>query len=336
MQPWLIILLSTIGGILALYLVCAFAFALYADGVIFGKRQQKNAAYKYFSAEELGLHAEPFKVPFGKVQLSGNLCFSGRLEDERVLVIFVHGFGAGSASYTTEISSLVRHGYAVLAYDAYGCNDSPGKSIRSFYSGVRCAVAAFDAACNDVRLKGLKKVFCGHSWGAYSALCAAGKTKVDGVVALSAFDSPVVAVVDAIGAAAGRRAKELAALSMPMFWLINFLKSGAKANARAAVAATKSGVKCLLVHGERDVTVPLSNSAARHAQGANVTSVLLRDKGHNPYNTVEAERILSSLFAAKFVSEDEKQTFFSKFDWKQATKEDDAVMGAVCDFIDAI
>ena len=336
MDLWLLCVLCTLGVIVGLYVVFGLSFAVWVDRAVFGKRQDKNVLYRYFLPEEVGLNGEDFPVVCGRTTLDGRLYYNGNLSSIPVLAIFVHGFGAGTASYTTEIASLVKQGCAVLAYDAYGCNKSRGSGIKGFAMGTECAVSAFNAACSDIRLMGKKKVFVGHSWGAYSALCALKWARADGVVALSAFDSPVRAIVDAAGLAGGKVLKELAALASPWFYLINFLKFGAKGNIRASSAAERSGVKCLVIHGKRDITVPLADSAAMHMRTPNVIVRLFDDKGHNPYNTTEAERILQSLFSSEFESNEERLTFYRRFDWTAATREDDEVMGQIYQFIDGL
>ena len=60
------------------------------------------------------------------------------------------------------------------------------------------------------------------------------------------------------------------------------------------------------------------------ANGKNITKLIAEGKGHNPYNTANAEKLLARLFSLKD---------FSEFDFKGATEEDEEVMRAVADFI---
>ena len=120
------------------------------------------------------------------------------------------------------------------------------------------------------------------------------------------------------------------------FWLcvINFFKFGAKGNTKAVKAVEKSGVKALFIHGEKDVAVPLKHSPATLAKGENITTLVLADKRHNPYNTVAAEAKLAELTGAhKFESEAEAKEYFAAFDWKAVTEEDEEVIGAIDRFI---
>lgn len=334
MDAWQIIIICVVCASVLAVIAAGLTVAVIVDRTMFGVRQDKNARYKYFTAEDFNLKGESFPVYYNGGYLSGNLYFDGELDDSNTLVIFVHGFGAGSASYTTEIASLVRRGYAVLAYDAYGCNNSEGKAIRGFYSGAECAVAACIAVRRDDRLKDKNLVLVGHSWGAYSALCASAEIKVDKVVAISAFNSPIRATLDAISMVTGRHSAVFNAFLYPWFALINMLKFGVKGNSKSAKVAEKSGAEILVIHGKRDKTVPVKNSAAVAVRGLNFSVLMFDDKGHNPYNTINAEKILSTLLTTHFADEKSMTEFCEKFDWNAATEEDDEVMNKIYAFIE--
>lgn len=334
MDAWQIVLICVACASVLAVISCGLAFAIVVDRAVFGTRQVKDARFRYFTEEDFALKGEDFPVFYSGISLSGRLYFDGALKDRDTLVIFVHGFGAGSSSYTTEIASLVRRGYAVLAYDAYGCNASQGKGIRGFYCGAECAIAAVLAARRDERLKDKRTFLVGHSWGAYSALCAASEVGVDGVVALSAFNDPVKALTDMVNSGMGRPNRVLAALVYPWFRLINAIKFGLKGNVKAAKAVIESGTPALIIHGEHDLTVPITNSAALAATGRGPKVEVLAGKAHNPYNTPDAERLLGMLLTARFADEKEERLYFDNFDWRAATEEDEGVMNEIYAFIE--
>jgi len=68
-----------------------------------------------------------------------------------------------------------------------------------------------------------------------------------------------------------------------------------------------------------------------------VTKFLDENKAHNPYNTVEAEAVLSNVSKAlsksKTMTEEERKAYFSAFDIKAATEEDEAVMSVIAEFL---
>ncbi|MDE7300985.1 MAG: hypothetical protein K2N47_02325, partial [Clostridia bacterium] len=128
--------------------------------------------------------------------------------------------------------------------------------------------------------------------------------------------------------------KRYAPFVYPFIALIFACRFGVGGNTKAAKAIEKSGAKALLIHGEKDALVPLKMSAAYLAKGENVTSVILPDKGHNPYNTVAAEAKLKELTAPKkFEKEEEERDFYASFDWNAATEEDEKVMSIIDDFV---
>lgn len=329
-MEWYYILLICIGAVV--FLLFALALAVYF--VPFRARYDKNPLLKYFTAEDFSLSATPVSV--WKNQIHGYIYRDERVADGQKLVVFCHGMGAGHAAYMTEIAYFCSQGCTVLALDSKGCGLSLGKSMRGMYEGVRTAVAAIDYAQFCGGLGGYKLFLVGHSWGGYSALCAAAERKVDGVVAMSA---PVTPVKTLYSATCGILSKPIAALLCPFWAVIEFFNFGFNGNANAARRAQKCGAPVLLIHGGQDATVSLNTSAYAAANGENITKYLAAGKRHNPYNTVAAEDLLaelsSKLATARKMSEEEKK-FFKDFDFVAATQEDGEVMNAILSFISGI
>ncbi len=332
MDTWIIILIAVLAFSVVAVAATGIAFAVVADRAVFGKRQDKDARFRYFTEEDFALKGQDFPIPYKDSSLCGRL-YEGSGVRADTLILFIHGFGAGSSSYTSEIAAFVGKGYTVIAYDAYGCNNSFGRSARGFYSGAECALAACAAVSSDERTKNKRLILVGHSWGAYSALCAAPFVGAEKVVAISAFDSPARAECNAVNMATGGNVKALSLLAMPWFYVINAFKFGLRGNTRAAKSADNSRAKVLLVQGALDTTVPLADSAAAKVKRADAERLVLSDKGHNPHNTCEAEAALSRLFTFKAATAVEEKQFFDKFDWKTATRQDGAVMDRIFAFI---
>lgn len=327
-----LIIVVAVAAVFALLFTLGPAVLIYKTA--FGHRQDKNPQFKYFTPEDFGLTVEHMPVRLYGVELAANLYTTKPVETCEKVVIFQHGFGAGSSSYMTEIAHFAKRGFAVVAVDAYGCNNSAGKSVKGFYAGAEAVIAAYIGVNCDNRLKNKPVVLVGHSWGAYSVLAACASVKVDGVVALSGFNAPAKCLCDTLKSMGG-----LGKLYAPLIYgwirLINFFRFGSKGNLKAAKAVKKSGVKTLIIHGEKDKAVGFKNSAANRVKGDNVTCLLLPDKRHNPYNTVAAEGKLSELTGAhKFESGEEAAEYFKNFDWAAVTEEDEAVMSKIDSFIE--
>ena len=324
MEAWAIALI-----VLGAIIILLFIFAIITYHAAFGKRYEKNPLLKYFTADDFNLACE--EVSIGK--LGGFIYRNDNVADEKRVVIFVHGMGPGHMAYTTEIAYFCNLGYTVLALDSLGCNLSKGKNIRGMYEGVKTAKTAIDFA--RTKFKESKLYLIGHSWGGYSVLCASAERKVDKVVAISAPSSPVKTLYEG---AAKFISKPFAAILCPFWFLINLFKYGANGNANAIKRARKNGTPTLLVHGDKDLIVTPFKAAYYGVYGENVTKFLSQNKAHNPYNTIQAEAKLaelsSSLSNARKMTEEERESYFSTFDYKAATEEDAEVMRYIADFLE--
>lgn len=294
--------------------------AFLIDRFAFGKREDANPDLKYFSAEDFNLSAESISL----LRNIRGFIYKKGVPDKDKLIIFCHGMGPGQMAYTTEIAYFCNLGYAVLAADSVGCGVSGGKKIKGMYSGAETVISAIDFA----RGSGYEKIWLvGHSWGGYSALCASAKRKVEGVVAISAPASPSKTIQDG---AAPVISRPLAAFLRPYLWMVNLLKYGAKGNSDAAKCAEKNDAPTLLIHGDCDKTVSEKNAAYFKANGKNVKKLLAAGKGHNPYNTENAEKLLYGLTLSFKNRTYDKE----KFDFAGATEEDPRVMKEIAGFIE--
>lgn len=332
-MEWYYLVLIALGVVVVFSAVTTFASALVINKAIFGGRQDKNPYFRYFTPEDFALKTQPLNVDYCGISLYSMLYTVKPVDECEKVVIFVHGFGAGSSSYMTEIAHFAKQGFAVVATDALGCNNSGGKKIKGFYAGAEAVIATFIAVKKNELLKDKKVVLVGHSWGAYSVLAASDKIGADGAVAMSAFNAPAQCVCDSLRAMGGL-VKAYSYFVHGWLWLINFFRFGPRSNTKAVKALKKSGVKALLIQGGQDRAVPLKHSAAVKADGGNATKLILPEKHHNPYNTDAAEKKLAELSSKhNFANEEEAKTYFEAFDWKQATEEDGNVLKAVDDFI---
>ncbi len=332
-MEWYFILLICVGAAAVFCALSLFALSLYAYRTAFGSRCDKNPLLTYFSAGHFGLDCKKVNIVCGKLTLRGGLYRRGGVGANGGLVIFCHGMGAGHAAYMTEINYFCGKGFSVLAIDNRGCDLSDGKSIKGLYSGVEAAKAAYDFAKSDEELKDMDVFFAGHSWGGYSALCACAEREVQGVVAISAPLSPAGAIC---GVAAGVLPKFLAAAMRPFAAACDFFAFGSKANKNAAKCVEKSRTPALIIHGDRDTTVPLKCSAYAKAEGKNIKKLLAKGKAHNPYNTPKAQEMMIELtqnLSAARKMDKEQLGYFAGFDYAAATEEDDVIMQAMADFM---
>ncbi len=334
MEPWLIAVIAAAAALSVFLILLIFAFV--GEGVAFGKRCDKNPLLKYFTADDFGINCEPVSTPRG---LNGFIYRKDDKIKDGKLIIFCHGMGPGHIAYMTEIAYFCNLGYPVLALDSRGCNLSEGKNLKGMYSGVETVKAAIDFArskLNSVLSFGeggaadeIKIYLVGHSWGAYSALCASAERKVRAVVAISAPDTPSKTMQE--GAVnMGVLPRPIAAVLRPFWWIVNLFKFGAKGNASAAKCAGKNGVPTLLIHGSNDNVVTKYNSAFNKACGGNITKIPVSGKAHNPYNTENAEKLLAEIPQRL----KKGREGIAGFDFSAATEEDKEIMQKIADFIE--
>ena len=322
MEPYIVIII--VCSTVALVALLLFSIAFLSEKLAFGARSDKNPFLKYFTAEDFDLSAQPVSLQGG---LNGFIYSKSGIPQKDKHVIFCHGMGPGHIAYTTEIAYFCNFGFPVLAIDYRGCNFSEGKSMKGMYSGVQAVISAIDFA----KSKGYKDInLVGHSWGGYSALCAAKRRRVNKVVAISAPRTPSMTMYE--GAVnTGGLPRLLAATLKVFWWLLNFFKYGPKGNSNAAKCAKRCGAPTLLIHGDKDRVVTLKKSAFNKADGKHITKLLAEGKAHNPYNTENAEKHLAVL------SEKLKKNEFAdiaQFDFKAATEEDEDVMHKILNFLE--
>ena len=291
-MEWYYYLIIIIAAVAVFLLLFTLGPAILVYKAAFGRRQDKNPHFRYFTPEDFNLTVEHMPVRLRGVELAANLYTTKPAEECERVVIFQHGFGAGTSSYMTEIAHFARQGFAVVAVDALGCNNSAGKNIRGFYAGAEAVIAAY--------------------------------------IGVNCDESDMLKTMGSLGSF-------YAPLTNGWIRLINFFKFGSKGNMSAAKAVEKSGVKSLLIHGEKDGAVGLKNSAANKVKGENVTALILPDKKHNPYNTVAAEDKLAELTGKHtFASAEEEKAYYENFDWNAVTEEDEEVMSKIDSFIENV
>lgn len=321
MKPYVFGIIAGVAVLLIVLLL--FSIALISMKFAFGTRYEKNPLLQYFTAEDFGLSAKPVSLPKG---LNGFIYRKDEIPQKKELIIFCHGMGPGQVAYTTEIAYFCKHGYPVLAVDSRGCNFSEGKNLKGLYTGVQTAVAAIDFA----KEQGYKDiVLVGHSWGAYSVLCASKLRKVNKVIALSAPSTPVRMMKE--GAAdLGVMPRFVIFLIGPFCWIANLFKFGAKGNLSAVKCTKRNGTPTLLVHGDRDTVVKLKNSVYNKAKGEHISKLLVEARAHHPYSTKNAEQLYLELETKLRKNE---IVDLMKFDYKAVTEEDEEVMQNIVNFI---
>lgn len=335
---WILIVIVCI-AILMFLLACLCLQAA------FGVRCEGNPSLKYFTQEDFDdLDAKPVSFRSDKGQLIRGAVYTCKGVEPSALVIFAHGMGGGHLSYTTNIRTIAKSGFAVLAYDNTGTMASEGKSLGSFYQAVKDLRAALDFVHSDEKLCEYKIVLAGHSWGGYTVCQALAfvESQVEGVVAFSPPDSAAGVICDNMAETIGVKMTWL----YPALWAASVLRGGWSSRYKCSSVLLKTGsVPVMILQGDADKAVLLKNSpVSKSAVMAkeNITGIIYEGRHHNVYQTKESEKYLSEVFAKiaetqkrygkKGIPEDEKAQLYD-IDYELIVREDPDVMKTVTDFI---
>lgn len=196
------------------------------------------------------------------------------------LIVMAPGFRACREDYLPLVRAMRARDWDVLLYDATGSGASEGETSVGFSQALLDLDAALTFAQEEYDYP--CTFLLGHSRGGWAACgMLAGEHKIDGVVAVSALNSPMEAVI----APATRYVGPLAYGNYPFLWLYQSFLFGSRAvDLRADEAINDSTVPVLIVQGEEDADAPVdryslySHREALRSDG--VTLLLRQGKGH--------------------------------------------------------
>lgn len=327
-------------SLLILSVLFLFILAFSVEKVAFGARCAGNPYLSYFTAADFeNLEAAPIEFQGNRGQtLRGNLYFETGKTDFKALLIFCHGMGGGHLSYTTEIDFFAKRGFLVLAYDNTGTMASDGKALFGMPQAVCDLKSALQYLKTDERTKHLPVLLAGHSWGAYTVCRAANEPQVKGILAFSAPND----VPELLAAQAQVQTGKKIDFLKPFLRVCESLRFGGDA-AKPTVELLKDTQKpVLLLHGEKDGVVPLSNAVAGHAalaQNKNIHAVLYPEKQHNVYATLAAEQYIAEaigklgVLAKSKESTDDCAAYAKTLDFRKMCEEDNDVMDTALQFL---
>lgn len=307
----------------------SIAFARYDDGGV----------AKYFSHEDfdsLNCKCVDFHSSKGH-KLAGKEYFYDGF-DERRLIVFDHGMGGGHRSYMKEIELLCRHGYRVFTYDHTGCMESGGENTGGMAQSLCDLNDCMSFLKSREEYKTLDFSVMGHSWGGFSTLnITALHPEISHIVVLSGFVSVEKLVEGFLGKFLNCLKKSFMDTeigSNPEFVFYNAVET---------LKNTRS--ECLLIYSADDPVVKkqhfdlLKNSLSDRK---NISFMLENNKGHNPNYAVDAVKYLAEYTSSlkkkmrrkQLVTDEEKNSFVSGFDWNRMTAQDEIVWNQIFEFLD--
>ena len=168
-----------------------------------------------------------------------------RAPSPRASILYFHGNGGNLSLWTPILSSIVRRGFDVLAFDYRGYGLSTGHpSEQGLYLDVDVAVGDFAKRASSVR----PRVYWGRSLGVAMAAYGATRAAPDGLILESGFPS----------------ARSLLRGSPVLFVLSMFSSYRFPAAAFLARRGVRGPV--LVVHGDDDRIVPIAQGHALFEQ----------------------------------------------------------------------
>ena len=205
--------------------------------------------------------------------------------DQGPAVAVIHGWGSNAAQMLPFASLLQREGYAVLLLDARNHGNSDADSFSSMPRFAEDLEHGFDWLGQQPRIDPQRRFLLGHSVGAAAALLVASRRQdLAGVVSISAFAHP---------AALMRRQMQSHHIPYrPIGWLLlSYIERTIQAGFDdIAPCNTIRQASCpvLLVHGEQDESVPLSDARQIYANRPDdrVELLLLPETGHDSRDAI--------------------------------------------------
>jgi pimeloyl-ACP methyl ester carboxylesterase len=220
------------------------------------------------------LPAETVRIPTA----NGKILFGWWLNVGRhaPTILFVHGWGANSASGLPFARSFLDAGYNLLLIDARGHGRSDTDTFASMPRFAEDTLAAVDfLAARGYR----DPVLIGHSVGGAAVLLAASMRSngIGGVVTLGAFAHPDEVM--------RRWLRFHHVTCRPVAaWVLWYVEKtiGHRFDDIAAInTIARVGVPILIVHGLADRTVPADDARRLHRANGASTLLLLPDVGHD-------------------------------------------------------
>lgn len=315
-----------------------FATALYKKRLI--HRYDRVSYIKYYTAEDFpGLRADPVAFDSDGNRLKGYFYSYPDCRKE-TLLIFCHGIGAGHLSYMTEIATLAKAGFPVLAYDNTGCFSSEGKDVGSMSR----SLADLDHAIDHLKQAGVFRQYenvyvIGHSWGGFAAGCIPlYQEEIRKTVVISGF----LSVESLLRAEIGNMKipfKEAVLRSV-----LSFEEKADPAHSGASVqkAMEKGTCRYFIAHSEDDGIVPYGqNAAILRARFPEAEYLILNDRRHSPNYAKDAVDYMTETFGTftrlvkekKLKTEEEKAAYYADADWERMTVQDDAFWERVIAFL---
>ena len=236
------------------------------------------------------LKREPYVCGYYGKAIRGYIYSSNENDCNKGFIILSHGFFGTHIQYLLDISTLVKNGYKVLAFDQYGCGESDGKNQDNLSVGVFVLENVIRDVIKNNLNENLPIFLYGHSWGGYSVSAALKKyPSIKKAVVRSGFISPVKVGLELLK----MKLPKFAIFITPGVYFAYFIFFGFKGFTKGTRGLKKNKrTQVLYVYAKNDKMISNDNSLACYYQKhkhANAT-VFITERGlHNSLLTEEGQ-----------------------------------------------
>lgn len=298
---------------------------------IVNKRIEYPKYLKYFDSSDYeGLKKEKITIPSKENENIVGYFYYKENYNEKEVVIFAHGFGAGHKAYMQEINYIASHGYRVFAYDAIGVCESEGNSFKGFSETISSLEDVLNFFKNNEKYRGLAVNLIGHSLGALAVGAILNLDKdINKAILLSAPINLKEMLIE--NTHSNFIGKKIYNEECKVF--ANY----AKLNVLDGINNVKAPI--LIVHSRNDKLINFEkNYVCLKTYSTNENAVFLstEDKGHNPTYTEEsAEELIKLNKKLKKLKTDEAKCNYTKdIDFKKVCTLDEDIMTEIINFLD--
>ena len=209
----------------------------------------------------------------------------GEIEEDKPLIVFSHGIWSYPEEYMTMLAWFLDRGYIIFAYDYTAYNGSEGKNARGLPQSALDQNAALTFIESEPRLKNLKKVTLGHSWGAYASTAGLNfDHNVLAACAMSGFNDPLKISIEAGKMMMG----PIAVCMTPFVSMVNRVRFGKYHRLLAVDGINHANIPVLLTHGTGDefIVYDVSSIICQRDKISNdkVSYITIDEEGRNGHN----------------------------------------------------
>ena len=292
------------GSFCLLYFLGGYLASLIVQGALFGRRlssvpeEKSFSTLTYYDRDDCPDLSSRLEVDFpsGENSLKG---YFYQAKEAKGTFLFAHGIHGYADDYCAPIQSyLLEEGYSVFAIDLTASGRSQGEGIYSLAQGAYDVKAALEYlfAQSDFYAPLSNLYLAGYSWGAYSVAASLNfsyQSSVKGVLCFSGFDNPKEEMLSLARNYVGFLADFN---SLTFDWGLA-TKMGEDRYLSASEGILASGAKACIIHGDEDITVPLSGSIyEKLEESGEVKKFLRQGYSHDrPWLSEEAKEKTESL-----------------------------------------